>query len=75
MDFLWASSSAYEYEYLVAVVPPGGRTKRLYRGTVYRNSADEEKAREYAIRRVSSDHGYNLNQEYTCVILPPDEDE
>ncbi|WP_224025833.1 hypothetical protein [Arthrobacter sp. NicSoilC5] len=38
-------------------------------------AARSRTARERAIMQVSRRHGYNLNQEYTCVILPPDEDD
>jgi hypothetical protein len=63
------------YEYLVGVTPPGGRTKHCHRGTLYWPTANEELAAERAIEIISDRYGFNLKQEYTCIVNQMDSEE
>ncbi|MFB9654561.1 hypothetical protein [Pseudarthrobacter oxydans] len=57
------------FEYVVGVTPPGGHKKHYHRGEVYCYLNDEEAAAKKAIDAVSARYGFNLNQEYSCVVL------
>ncbi|WP_285250219.1 hypothetical protein [Pseudarthrobacter sp. fls2-241-R2A-168] len=57
------------FEFVIAVTPPGGHTKRYHRGTVYCHTNDEAAAAEKAIQLASERFGFNLNQRYNCVML------
>ncbi|MDQ0923300.1 hypothetical protein QF038_001808 [Pseudarthrobacter sp. W1I19] len=64
-----------EFEYIVGFTPQGSRKKLYVRGIVYVRSNSELLARERAIQKVSERYGFNLKDEYTCVVVPVPESE
>lgn len=57
------------FEYVVGVTPPGGLKKHYHRGELYHYTRDEEVVAKKAIQEVQERYGFNLNQEYSCVVF------
>lgn len=57
------------FEYVVGVTPLGGLKAHVHRGEICYYTRDEEAAAKRAIEHVQERYGYNLKQEYSCVML------